>query len=322
MKYSDQNPPFRCILYDSTCYRGTRTFTPKGILWHSTGAPNKAIRRYCQPSKKDKNYSQILDILGYNQNHNSWNEIERQAGVNAWVGEDKNGNVMTCQSLEWTQRPWGCGSGKKGSLNNTHLQVEVCEDYLNDAVYFNKVYTEACELSAYLCKKFGWDPHGTIKFNGVVVPVITCHWQSYELGLGSGHVDVKHWWPKFGKYMEEMRDDVAKIMAGGSLNSKPQQSTPTPKPEPPKQEPKPQPPKEDDDMDVKRFGELMDEYRKTLQDNDAADWSKAARDWAVSSGLIQGGVVNGTPNYMWADYLTREQLAQTLYRFAQMMGKA
>lgn len=78
---------------------------------------------------------------------------------------------------------------------------------------------------------------------------------------------------------------------------------------------------EDDDMDVNKFAELMKEYRKTLQDNQAASWSQEARDWAVSTGLIVGNSTDD-PNYMWEDLMNREQMAVLLYRFAQMMGKA
>lgn len=64
-------------------------------------------------------------------------------------------------------------------------------------------------------------------------------------------------------------------------------------------------------------------YRKTLQDNDSAAWSKEARDWAVSSGLIAGGDIlpDGSPNYMWGDFLTREQAAQLFYKFWQLLGR-
>lgn len=81
---------------------------------------------------------------------------------------------------------------------------------------------------------------------------------------------------------------------------------------------------EDDDMDAAQFKELWFEMRKELQDNDAGQWSEAARAWAVSSGLIVGNgtTENGEPNCMWSDFLTREQLVTVLYRFAQMMGKA
>ena len=72
------------------------------------------------------------------------------------------------------------------------------------------------------------------------------------------------------------------------------------------------------------FKELMKEYRAELQDNDCGTWSKEAREWAISNGLINGTgtEVNGEPNYAWADQLTREQAAALFYRFAKLMGKA
>lgn len=81
---------------------------------------------------------------------------------------------------------------------------------------------------------------------------------------------------------------------------------------------------EDDDMDVKRFEELWLEMRKGLQDNDAGTYSAEARQWATNNGLIAGNgtTINGEPNCMWGDVLTREQFVTVLYRFAQMMGKA
>lgn len=69
------------------------------------------------------------------------------------------------------------------------------------------------------------------------------------------------------------------------------------------------------------FTKLWLEMRKTLQTNDASDWSKEARDWAVETGLVQGSS-NGQFNGAWGDVITREQLVTVLYRFAKMMGKA
>lgn len=75
-------------------------------------------------------------------------------------------------------------------------------------------------------------------------------------------------------------------------------------------------------MDVQRFGELLSEFRKTLQDNDSGQWSAPAREWAIAQGLVAGNgtKVGGETNYMWEDFLTREQLVTVLYRFAQIMG--
>lgn len=82
---------------------------------------------------------------------------------------------------------------------------------------------------------------------------------------------------------------------------------------------------EDDFMNSQeKFNEMFSALRKGLQDNDAGNWSAEARQWALSIGLIAGNgtTINGEPNCMWADFLTREQLVTVLYRFAQMMGKA
>lgn len=75
---------------------------------------------------------------------------------------------------------------------------------------------------------------------------------------------------------------------------------------------------EDEDMDVKRFTELFQEMRGSLQDNDCSDYSKEAREWATKTGLIQG---SGSKGYMWQDMMTREQMVTVLYRFVQMMNK-
>jgi N-acetyl-anhydromuramyl-L-alanine amidase AmpD len=78
---------------------------------------------------------------------------------------------------------------------------------------------------------------------------------------------------------------------------------------------------EEEDMTVERFKELFDEMRAEFRDNDSGEWSKAARAWATSTGLIQGGSATEF-NGMWEDLLTREQLVTVLFRFAQMIGKA
>mgnify|MGYP006922429214 CR=1 FL=1 len=51
----------------------------------------------------------------------------------------------------------------------------------------------------------------------------------------------------------------------------------------------------------------------------SGQWSKEAREYAVSTGLFAGSgtTPDGQPNYMWEDLLTREQVAQLFYRFAQ-----
>lgn len=68
------------------------------------------------------------------------------------------------------------------------------------------------------------------------------------------------------------------------------------------------------------FAELFAELRKALQNNKCSEYSLAARNWAISNGLIVGNGIleNGEPNYMWQDFITREQMVTVLHRFVQM----
>lgn len=309
MKYTSTNPPMKCFMRQSSWYKGAGKVNVLGVLWHSTGAANTSLKRYVQPDDNAADRAKMLELLGVNKNDNDWNRegqwvngkwVPLKAGVHAFIGKLASGEVVSVQVGDWDKKAWGCGSGKKGSCNNGWIQFEICEDKLNDPAYFEKVYREGVELTAYLCRLYNLDPQGTVTYNGVKVPVILCHQDSYQLGLGSNHGDVLHWLPKYGKSMQTVRDDVSALLAGTNNNE------------------------EDDDMDVKRFKELYAEMRKELQDNDASNYSAEARAWATSNGLIAGNgtTVNGEPNCMWGDVLTREQFVTVLYRWAQMIGKA
>lgn len=223
MKYSASNKPLVCMQTQSTCYKGTRKMEVKGVLWHSTGANNPNLKRYVQPSDTkpvEDSYTkdQWLAILGKNQYSNDWNHIEHQAGLNCWIGKLADGTVTTVQTLPWDYRPWGCGSGSKGSCNSGWMQFEICEDNLTNKDYFEAAYKEACELTAYYCKMYNIDPKGTVTHSGVTVPTILCHYDSYKLGLGSNHGDIYHWFKKYGKTMDNVREDVAKLLAEDKKN--------------------------------------------------------------------------------------------------------
>lgn len=214
MKYSENNKPLVCMQTNSTCYKGTSKMIVQGVLWHSTGANNPYIKRYVQPSDNASDRKKMLDLLGKNDYGNDWNHIYLKAGVNGFIGKLADGTVATVQTMPWDYSPWGCGAAYKygPSCNNGWIQFEICEDGLEDEAYFNKVYTEACELTAYLCKMYDLDPQGTVNYKGKTVPVILCHADAHKLRLGSNHGDVLHWFKKHGKTMDDVRVDVAKIM--------------------------------------------------------------------------------------------------------------
>ena len=197
--------------------------TVKGILWHDTGANNKTLKRYVQPSDvrpAEDTYSkeEWLKILGKNTNGNDWNHIKRDAGLNCWIGTLADGTITTVQTMPWDYRPWGCASGSKGTCNDGWIQFEICQDNKKDKDYFEKTYKEACETTAYLCKLHGINPKGTVSHNGVTVPTILCHQDSYKLKLGSNHSDMYDWFNLYGKTMDDVRNDVAALINGSSDN--------------------------------------------------------------------------------------------------------
>ncbi len=179
-------------LTENDCYKAGRTITPKGVMVHSTGANNPNLKRYVGPDD---------GLLGNNANNNHWNRSGLDVCVHAFIGKLKDGSIATYQTLPWNWRGWHAG----GAANNTHISFEICEDDLTSADYFEKVYREAVELTAYLCKQYGLDPLA----DGVVI----CHSEGYRRGIASGHADVEHWFPKFGKTMDDFRADVAREMA-------------------------------------------------------------------------------------------------------------
>lgn len=276
---------YRCILGANDCFKLGQFIKPKGVMWHSTGANNPMLRRYVQPIPGYSDYDKLMALLGDNPNNNDWNRPGLKVCVHGFIGKLADGTVATVQTLPWNMRGWHSGTGKSGSANNTHISFEICEDNLADEQYFRAVYREAVELTAMLCKEYGLDPMEP----GVVID----HSEGYKLGIASGHADISHWLKRYGLTMDDVRRDVKKEME-----------------------------KEDeDDMDVNRFKELWIEMRKSLQDNDAAEWSAEARQWAIDNGLVQGGSADEF-NGMWEDVLTREQMVTLLFRFAKLVGQA
>lgn len=289
MKYSETNKPLVCMQTQSTCYKGTRKMDVLGVLWHSTGCNNPWLKRYVQPSDNDPKKDELLKLLGINSNHNDWNHVERQAGLNCWVGKLADGTVTTVQTMPWDYRPWGCGAGNKGSCNTGWIQFEICEDSLTDATYFKSAYQEACEITAYLCKLYDIDPHGYVMVNGVKCPTILCHQDSYRLGLGGNHSDIYNWFPKFGKDMDDVRNDVAKLI------------------------------EEDDMFTYEQFKAYMAQYRKELGAAPAAEYAKSAIKECVEAGIM---VNTGTPEDPAidrpGDLLLRQEAA---VMFGQMLNK-
>ena len=181
----------KLIFTENACYKAGKKITVKGIMVHSTGANNAWLKRYVGPDDGK---------LGKNQYNNHWNTYHpggREVCVHGFIGKLADGTVATYQCLPWDHRGWHAG----GSANNTHIGFEICEDDLTDGAYFAKVYKEAVELCAYLCKQYGLTEKNII-----------CHSEGYKQGVASNHGDVMHWFPKHGKSMDTFRAEVKALL--------------------------------------------------------------------------------------------------------------
>lgn len=254
----------QCMLTGNDCYKAGRTIRPKGVMVHSTGANNPTLRRYVQPAASTPGRAELLVQLGANPNSNDWNRSGTNACVHGFIGKLADGSIASVQTLPWSWRGWHAGTGTSGkSANDTHISFEICEDGLADPAYFQRVYREAVELTAYLCKQYGLNPLA----DGAVI----CHSEGYRRGIASGHADVEHWFPRHGKSMDDFRTDVAAELA--------------PKPAP---QPEPQPEKEDDGMT----------YYRTL--DEVPEYYRAAVEKLVETGALKGtseGVLNVSEDF-------------------------
>lgn len=260
----------RCLLTNNDCDRAGRTIVPKGVMIHSTGADNPMLRRYVQPAKGDVNYAGLRNKLGCNPNGNHWNRPGVKTCVHAFIGRLSDGRVATVKTLLWNRRGWHAG----GTANNTHISFEICEDGLNDPHYFAEVYREAVELTAHLCELYSLDP--------LEPGVVLCHSEGHRLGIASNHGDVEHWFPKFGKTMDDFRADVAAELKEGQK-----------------------------EMTQEQFNEMMDNWLARRAAEPASGWSKKERAWMEEMGLIRGDEA-GSKSYK--SFCTREELAAVIYR--------
>ena len=254
---------YRRFLTRNDCYAAGRTITPQGVMVHSTGANNPKVSRYVPGD----------EVLGVNRNGNHWDRPGVDKCVHAFIGKIADGSVAAVQTLPWDRRGWHAGTGTSGrSANDTHIAFEICEDGLDDLDYFAAVYQAAAELTALLCRQYGLDPLA----DGVVL----CHQEGYRRGVASNHADVLHWFPRFGKSMDDFRVAVAALVR-----------------------------EEDDPMSYEQWVQYMDRYRAELAAQAASPWAEPFIRAAVDAGLMAdaGGSIQRP-----RDFVTREELATGL----------
>ena len=189
------------ILTRNPCYTAGRKITVKGLMLHSVG---------CTQPKASVFIS-------------SWNSPSHDTSCVHGFIDGNDGTVY--QTLPWNHRGWHCGSGSKGSGNNTHIGVEMCEpacirytagsnftcsDMATAKAVAKRTYEAAVELFAMLCKKYSLDPLA----DGVVIS----HREGHNRGIASNHGDPEHLWTQLGKgyTMDGFRRAVKAAMGGAS----------------------------------------------------------------------------------------------------------
>lgn len=229
------------ILTRNDCYKAGRTIVPKGIMVHSTGTPQPDV--------------------------NVWLRLWDQPGVDKCAHAFVHADGVT-ETLPWNWRGWHAGTPPNGgtSANNTHISFEILEpaghtyqggtmvgyDAEKNADYFRRVYANAVELCAMLCRKYGLDP----------LRDIVDHREGYQEDMASNHADVSHWFPKHGKSMDTLRADVKALLEG------------------------------EDELTQEQFDAMfqtaMAAYRKEQAAKPVSSW--AVTDWeaAVQAGLFDG----------------------------------
>lgn len=257
------------------CYITGRKITPCGVMVHSTGANNPNLKRYVQPDDGK---------LGTNPYANSMNEYlpgGRSVCPHAFIGKLADGTIAAYQILPWEMEGWHAG----GAANKLgYIGFEICEDGLNNAAYFKAVYNEAVALTAYLCEMFGFDPQGKTAQG---YPTVLCHSEGNKYGIATNHADVTHWFPRFGKTMDDFRTDVARRMETIQDYTG-----------------------EDEMVTYEQIKPFIEQFIQERRERPGSTWSAGDRDWAVATGLFEGS----DTGFMWQDSITREQNAAVMHR--------
>ena len=189
------------IMTRNPCYTAGRKITVKGLMLHSVGCPQPRASAFIS----------------------SWNSPAHDTSCVHGFIDGNDGTVY--QTLPWNHRGWHCGSGSKGSGNNTHIGVEMCEpacirytagsnftcSNLTEAkAVAERTYKAAVELFAMLCKKYGLDPLA----DGAIIS----HREGHSRGIASNHGDPEHLWTQLGMgyTMDGFRKAVKAAMGGAS----------------------------------------------------------------------------------------------------------
>ncbi len=182
----------KTFLTKNPCYKAGKTIRVKGLMLHSVGCSQPNAMAFVK----------------------SWNTSSTRVCVHGFI-DGNTGEVY--QTLPWEYEGWHSG----GSLNSTHIGIEMCEPacikYTSGSKFtcsdtrmateiVERTYESAVELFAHLCREYGLNP--------LAEGVILSHSEGYKKGLASNHGDPEHLWKglKLPYTMDGFRQDVKSIM--------------------------------------------------------------------------------------------------------------
>lgn len=188
------------LLTKNDCYKAGKKITVKGLMLHSVGCSQPSASVFVK----------------------SWNKSGIQKCVHAFI-DGNTGDIY--QTLPWNHRGWHGGKGTKGSGNNTHIGVEMCEpacikytggssftcsDLAEAKAVVKRTYEAAVELFAFLCKEHELDP--------LADGVILSHKEGHARGVASNHGDPEHLWKQLDMSytMDGFRKDVKAAMCANN----------------------------------------------------------------------------------------------------------
>lgn len=184
------------ICTENPCYiKAKNELKPSGIMLHSSGTAQPKANNYIK----------------------QWNKSTWTTSLpHGIIGGDDG---IFYQTLPFDMPAWHCGSGAKGSANNTHIGIEMAEPsgikYTQASNFTIKdgkrdecrevakrTYLTAVELFAQLCFDYAIDPTK----DGAIIS----HAEGNERGIASNHVDPVHLWKGLGLNftMNTFRRDV------------------------------------------------------------------------------------------------------------------
>ncbi len=217
----------------------------------------------------------------------------RKASCN--YGIDRDGRV--CLIVEEDSRSW-CSSSN--SNDNRAVTIECASDTKAPYAFRDAVYQSLIRLCIDICRRNGKTRLLWIADKDKAL--------TYTPGPHDMLLTVHTWFANKecpGEWMLARMSDLAYTVTE-ALKPAPD---PAPAPAPV------------EDAEYAAFKKHWQRLRKELQDNDASNYSQAAREWAVAQGIINGGSSEEF-NGMWEDLQTREQTVTVLYRYDQLREKA